>query len=364
MCVIIDKPCGVILSDYKVEAACEFNQDGFGYMYIDPVTNDMVAERVLCKTIAEAQKLLVAKFDELKNVHAIFHLRYGTHGSETIENVHPFQILNKKEHGRDLWFMHNGMISITSDAPEDKDKSDTAIFCEYILKPTLSLAPDLLFTHAFIGLLEEYIGSSKLLFMDDLGRVTRVGAWETNEECIVSNNNYFYSNYRTRATRQPPACGYGTYQGGYYDNYDMIDKDDKAPFTGGNSLKTETKKELDKTAEDYQKRLDEWREGNGAKQSLITLDGNKAAEETKKQLELAEAKLDRPGDDEDFDDMVMVLNTMKRVEDLTVEDLMVMYTDDIDLLVEEYPDRAQELIHELINLKHVESYQYAGGYGH
>lgn len=348
MCVIIDKPCGVRMAKTKLDAACNFNRDGFGYMYIHPETGKLIAERVLPKTTLLAQQLLDAKFDELTNVHAVFHLRYGTHGGETLSNVHPFQVLNKEQHGKDVWFMHNGVINIKSDEVADKGKSDTVLFNEYVLRPTLADCPALLDNHAYLGLLADYIGSSKLLFMDDTGKITRVGNWETNEGCVVSNNSYFtsYSPYSSRYG--------GTQQGGYSKavttTYSDWENEHGEPFEKFPSCSL-TKKDDDIQAEITRKRLEAWRKENGVKPYKADQPEVDTREEETAPVE--------PDDDtfEGEEDMVMVLHTMKKVSELTVKDLMLMYTDDVEALIDEHPEVASVLVIELINIRDVEFYQ-------
>src|SRR5690606_9567304 len=140
MCVIIVKKAGERLPFHKLDAACDYNDDGFGYMYVDPETKELVVKKELFASSALAARALDSLMDAHAGLDVVYHLRFGTHGARSIANVHPFQVLNKEEHGRDVWMMHNGVINIKSSAAEDKDKSDTVIFMEYIVRPILAAA--------------------------------------------------------------------------------------------------------------------------------------------------------------------------------------------------------------------------------
>ncbi len=128
----------------------------------------------------------------MKNVHCMFHLRMATHGGVSLDNVHPFPVLEKaKGDPYDLYFMHNGIIQI----PTPAGKSDTRVFAELYLQPTLKLAPELLFEGAYQDMVESLIGTSKLLFLDSNGRVVRLGSWAEKDGCYVSNTHSFQGTY-------------------------------------------------------------------------------------------------------------------------------------------------------------------------
>lgn len=191
MCAIIELPIGSTFNAKKLTNASFINSDGFGLMYINPETSKLEVVKEYIKDNTLATKKLLELVEEHKNNYAVLHLRYATHGTVDADNCHPFPILTKEKDGRDIYMMHNGVISITSSAEHDKGKSDTALFAEYIVRPVLKAAPELLHTHAFHQLVSDYTSGSRLIFLDEDGRVVRTGKWETNEDCAVSNNNYF-----------------------------------------------------------------------------------------------------------------------------------------------------------------------------
>lgn len=325
MCVIIDKPCGVVLSDEKLEAAASINKDGMGVMYIDPLTSELVVKRWLPKTIYKGEKDIKESFALLKNVHAVFHMRIRTHGDVSFANTHPFQVLNKEEHGRDLYFMHNGMIGITCDTPEAVGMSDTAIFNKYVLQPTLSKCPDLLYTRGFQMLIEEFIGSSKLLFMDDTGKVLRLGNWLTNEECAVSNNNYFHKPAPI-VQRSYSQYGWGSTEDEveFWKDYPALNK----PYVPIEATTPRPPLTL------------------VPKQEVVA----DALARTEFLKEKARETPVYDADDEDFTMYVQVGHTTKHIDEVRLEDLRTLLeTNNLDELIEDFPDQIAGLMQELLD---------------
>jgi predicted glutamine amidotransferase len=334
MCAIIETPAGVIMEAEKLEAACDTNDDGYGVMYVDPETGILVAEQFLFATGAEQAKHLIEKMAQLENVHAVFHVRYGTHGTRSLENTHPFKVVSKEECGRDIWLMHNGVINITSDDPADKDKSDTRIFAEYILRPMLLAAPGLMMLHAFNQLVQEYCTGSRLLLMNDLGQVARVGEWQKNGKCVVSNNSYFHKTYSTNTRNWGQYYGWGS-EGSFDSEYGS--GNNTTPVIGGTpgvqdwftknkrNLE-EPKTDLEKLREEESKELKE-RATNG---DTMVVPLKEEPKETVRSYLLVE-----------------VGRRMKRTDELEVQDLFEMTEEQISDFAWTDPQALAELIMEL-----------------
>lgn len=104
----------------EIENAWDNNPDGAGFVYFDDRERPVVY-----------RTLRLAKFVRAYEIHAArgramaVHFRYGTHGTNGVENVHPFRI------NRTDWLLHNGVIHI----PTDGRRSDTRTFAEdYLAK--------------------------------------------------------------------------------------------------------------------------------------------------------------------------------------------------------------------------------------
>jgi hypothetical protein len=110
----------------------------------------------------------------------VFHARIKSHGEINLANCHPFPVPN---HGQ-LHVAHNGIIK--HHAFDKHELSDTRLFIRDVLS---GLPRGFLRNEAITRLIEEYIGWSKLVFLDEKGNVTIL-----NELLGHWNNNRWYSN--------------------------------------------------------------------------------------------------------------------------------------------------------------------------
>ena len=158
------------------------NADGIGVMYAE--NNTLYVEKELPKTDAELYEFYTKHID---GKDCAFHLRMKTHGDIDMLNCHPYEILNKEEHGVDMWMMHNGVLSTGNKA--DVTKSDTWHYINDILRPMLAKNPNYAFTPSFEYLISGHIGNNRFVIMDNLGRRTVVnqsqgvywgGRWMSN----------------------------------------------------------------------------------------------------------------------------------------------------------------------------------------
>ena len=218
MCVIIYKPAGETVSKKNIEDAWKGNSDGFGLMYYDPEEDKVVSHKKLEPTMEEIHEW----FDKLKDTDAAFHMRITTHG-DTIEQLcHPFRVLHRKKHGKDLFFMHNGIIGKAPKAP-DKLHSDTTMFNKTLLQPMLSNNPEFMEEETFNDLIEGYIGHSKLLFLDSNGKFTFANRDKFSKldgtDVLVSNTRWQNKPKKAVATGYPNYNYGGGYYGGNNKNY-------------------------------------------------------------------------------------------------------------------------------------------------
>lgn len=371
MCVIIEKTPGQTFPAQKIKSACKTNRDGFGYMYVCPETNRIVVNKVLTSSAEEAAEKINQLFEELKNLHVIFHLRYGTHGARSEANVHPFQVLNKEEHGRDVWMMHNGVINIKSSNPEDKDKSDTVIFMEYIVRPILAAAPDLLHTHAFHQLVGEYTSGSRLLFLDDTGKIMRTGTWHVVDGLACSNNSYFNDTWSaSRGGSGYGSCGIGGDDdyasqgyGGLYTGRITSQQNHNKDYVNRSVFKWRGSMCIYKNSKTGM--LEVWKnygwvpvDENGVelseKEIKEELSSQKKPDETSggtassTTTATQETRNELPEEDEFFDDeLISVGNQLVYISQLRYFDLRDMTEDDIAYAMEVNPEHLAKLVHEM-----------------
>jgi hypothetical protein len=167
MCLLLTQSkSSPILSDAWLSDFYSFNGDGVGVMFAHH--GELIIKKIIPNT---AQEFIDFYRENIAGRDCAFHLRMRTHGDIDLLNCHPYEILNKAQHGLDLWLMHNGVLSTGNKA--DTTKSDTWHYIQNYLKPMLSGNPDFAFHPSFKALIEDHIGgSNKFVIMDNEGRQT------------------------------------------------------------------------------------------------------------------------------------------------------------------------------------------------
>lgn len=176
MCLIIQQPQGVTVPEELLESAFTNNSDGMGIMFATR-NNAVKVHKFLPKTMDQVMKV----YNKYKDNHLGIHFRLRTNGDITADQAHPYPVLNKKQHGRNVWMMHNGILSSVRVPEEDEHKSDTWHFIEYFVRPILIQRPEFIKSDEFIAMIEEMIGgTNKLLFLDG-------GDKDNEAEFIIAN---------------------------------------------------------------------------------------------------------------------------------------------------------------------------------
>jgi hypothetical protein len=161
MCLIIQASKPQVITNNMMNCAYLNNNDGFGLMYANK-------GKVQVQKIGKPKsfKAITKVWDSYKDIDTPIglHFRFNTNGESSKAMSHPFQVLNKEEHSRDVWLMHNGPQLPTPMI--DDNKSDTHQFVKWVLKPQLSNEPELLYNHDWQEMIADMIGSDKLLFLD------------------------------------------------------------------------------------------------------------------------------------------------------------------------------------------------------
>jgi predicted glutamine amidotransferase len=240
MCLLItqsqDSPK---LSDAWLEDFYDYNSDGVGVMYVRG--SDLVIEKVLPKN---AHQFVAFYREHIEGRACAYHLRMRTHGAIDLDNCHPYEVLNQREHGLDLWLMHNGVLSTGNAA--DTSKSDTWHYIRDYLRPMLTSNPDYAFTQSFSDIVGTHIGASnKFVLMDNSGRLACVnqssgyywaGLWLSNTYAWSASKSASktpikgYKKQLKQAKEKPQARVYPKWNSrtplGYWDGYDEGDEDD------------------------------------------------------------------------------------------------------------------------------------------
>ena len=186
MCIAICKPQGLIIPEEYLTESFEYNPDGAGFMYAEG--NELHIE----KGFMDYQSFRDA-WEPHQDKVAALHFRIRTHGATDEENTHPFRV------GSNLGFIHNGIISKVK-TEEDPSKSDTYHFNQKFLQQFYKRDSRFIYKDHFKDLIKEYIGWSKLVFLNNKGHYTIVneqqGSWD--EGVWYSNNSYKPVQYARR----------------------------------------------------------------------------------------------------------------------------------------------------------------------
>ena len=169
MCLLVTQSkTSPVLSNECLSDFYSFNSDGVGVM--SEINGELVIKKILPKS---AHDFIEFYHANIKGKNCAFHLRMRTHGNFDLENCHPYEVLNQKEHGLDLWLMHNGILS-TGNA-KDITKSDTWHYIRDFLRPMLENNPDFFLHPSFAQIVGEHIGASnKFVLMDNDGRMVTI----------------------------------------------------------------------------------------------------------------------------------------------------------------------------------------------
>lgn len=204
MCIIIQRPAGVELPEWRLESAMAANKDGWGIMWSQN---------------GRAMHLKGTDMDEFMPIYRTFegvdigiHFRWRTHGDYDANNAHPYTVLHKEAHGEDVLLMHNGVIRVRETNPR---MSDTWHWIQEI-QPFVEHDPSIINNDLFWKLVSEELSGSRLLLMDGKGEFLRVGNWVEYEKCHYSNNSF----PRSKPYQSPALGGAGVNQypprtGGY-----------------------------------------------------------------------------------------------------------------------------------------------------
>lgn len=249
MCLIIKSDNASSLKQNLLTSAYQNNSDGFGGMFL--ADGKIQTFKELPKNQDDVLKMW-DKYKDLK-IPMGLHFRFTTNGKTNKSNCHPFEVLNTKQHKRAMWVMHNGPQLPTPMI--DVDKSDTHQFVKWVLRPQLANNPELIYNRDWVEMLEDSIGSDKLLFLDGSnGKFVIINEdhGETLDDMWLSNtysiNRGVGSDYDVKTdtvtTYNKPSLTYNTsYQSPYrYDDYayeydyNYSSYDDKSKLTPKNPI--------------------------------------------------------------------------------------------------------------------------------
>jgi len=174
MCIAIYKPFDKTISTDILRRCFKNNNEGCGFAFAE--NNQLHIEKGFFK-FKKFNKYYSRATKLFPRSNFIIHFRIATQGKVDFDNCHPHSVNDK------LCFIHNGILDNKIDI---KDKSDTITFNETILK---QLPDNFLNNSAIVELLSKAIGVSRIIFLDNTGKITIL-----NEKLGIWDNDIWYSN--------------------------------------------------------------------------------------------------------------------------------------------------------------------------
>jgi predicted glutamine amidotransferase len=233
MCLIAYAPSKSLISMESLANAYENNKDGWGICYQDPTTNQLVIQ----KSLLGFDNFKEAWAEVPDDAHVGVHFRWRTHGDLSVDNVHPYMILDKANGDPvDLALMHNGVISYIHKSGDPR--SDTQMYVDLILRPILKDNWKLIYNESFSSLVERDISSgSKFLILPSEGAPVIFnedsGHEDKEQPGVWYSNSYSIKTSTWRASKNAPVTSY-TYPSytkgaskGYTSNGTFWDADDQ-----------------------------------------------------------------------------------------------------------------------------------------
>ena len=205
MCIAILTPKNKVLSRETLNICWLNNFNGAGFTW-----NDDDNKMQVFKEMEDFDKF----YNKYKKVRTKFpkttmmvHFRISTHGIINKANCHPFKV------NSELGFIHNGVINGVG---EDDRYSDTNMFNRNVLKHIPNLNISMLRKKGLQTLLGDFIGYSKLVFMDSNGKYAIIneqkghwakGIWYSNDSYKKVKDIIDYGG----VSRSRSSFGYGSY---------------------------------------------------------------------------------------------------------------------------------------------------------
>ena len=201
MCIAIANTQNNPLSDEELTNCWENNPNGAGILYKED------GKLKVYKQMTSLDDFKSEYNRVIKLSNCLVHFRVKSAGAITEDNIHPFMVHDN------LGFIHNGTIM---NLKYDNHLSDTQLFNNNILK---HFNKDFINNLDIVEMLEDYVGFSKMVFMDETEVFTiineRKGDWEgenwfSNDSHKRVNNFYWQGNKKVQKPNSMGGSGTST----------------------------------------------------------------------------------------------------------------------------------------------------------
>lgn len=190
MCMLCVIPPGIIPSREKLTNSALNNPHGFGFAIVVPQDRRIIVEKTM--DADESINNFLKLRGQYPEGYAMWHARLATHGSQTVDNCHPFAV----GHDPQTYLGHNGILPVLEDKT---DRSDTRIFAEDILSAMGGVTA--LDNEQLYNMLEDFTTGSKVcvltvdpraqhqayLLHEEKGKYDTTGVWWSNDSCYLSD---------------------------------------------------------------------------------------------------------------------------------------------------------------------------------
>lgn len=128
MCLLTYFPPNAVVNTERLSCGAACNPHGHGFAIVT-ASGEVIVDHAMTPTA------LIERFAALReehpDSHALFHSRITTHGSTTLENCHPFQVVGPR--GGQTILAHNGILPTDCQPRKGDRRSDTRILAEDML---------------------------------------------------------------------------------------------------------------------------------------------------------------------------------------------------------------------------------------
>jgi Glutamine amidotransferases class-II len=203
MCLLTFYPAGILPDVTTLANGAYVNDDGHGFAIV-------TGRRILVRRGLDAERM-VTSFDHLRGKYpdgpALFHSRFGTHGTIGRHNCHPFRVGGDRR----TVLAHNGILPKMVQPREGDTRSDTRIAAEDLLprKPFGSLG-----SWRGRDRLAKWLGPGNKIVILTVDPHYRENSYIVNEDRGIWDSGVWYSNndyreperWEIRDWRAAPAC--------------------------------------------------------------------------------------------------------------------------------------------------------------